>query len=718
MADQVVPVIGLDTIGMVKDTPSLAIPPNAFSDALNVRFKDGQVSKAHGEVNVLPTLIGDPIVGSIIYVAYWSNPNLNPTDCYYLLVTTDNTIDYLYVVRASDGVVHDLNKPVTAGGNWQHTVFQGGFAIVINNANAKPQYIRDEEGNLDITNLEMFELSGWDSYFIDEEVVNDTYNSSTQTNVFNLGRKVNLAYEKVTVVKYSAADGTEEYSEEHTAYGTVTNTTLGEFVVTGTDVVTIDTGGSFPLVDGDRVYIKISSVPEVQVRAQVIRAWNDVLVAGGLTQIAAPKPTSVDQPTGVITTGAQHGLQIGDKIRISLPVFARGIYTVTNVPTATTFEVNNGVLPVGTYGTTRYTVQEGGDVVQHLPGLIRVSDQAPPGGIPTNWNPYAAGVSTAEEFQLSSSGVITDIVPMQNNLYIYTNNSIHSLTKTGNLSIPYLADDVTSQIGTLGINCVKEWRGNQIVVGSNDIYLFNGHPSNIKSIASGRVRKYFYDNVSPMYASNTFILINQANDEVWFCFPTVNSVAGEIDEVLVWNYENNTWTRRVITDVFSGDIGVSRDYDDATGLLLGVDNTLLRPLLAAGTTVIGSDFNNKFTDYLGNNYESYVEKLETPMSPEFDTEYLNSVCLWVTRRDTSTNFDLKFRFRPTDYPSQNITATPLTSDTTDTGKNVTFTVGLDYKVDARLNGRFISYRLTDSGATSNQWGLSGMQFKLGKGGTR
>ena len=37
-------------------------------------------------------------------------------------------------------------------------------------------------------------------------------------------------------------------------------------------------------------------------------------------------------------------------------------------------------------------------VIRSLPGVVRTSDVAVPGSVPQNWNPFAAGTNTADEF--------------------------------------------------------------------------------------------------------------------------------------------------------------------------------------------------------------------------------------------------------------------------------------------------------------------------------
>ena len=48
----------------------------------------------------------------------------------------------------------------------------------------------------------------------------------------------------------------------------------------------------------------------------------------------------------------------------------------------------------------------------------------------------------------------------------------------------------------------------------------------------------------------------------------------------------------------------------------------------------------------------------------------------------------------------------------------TFNVASSYKSDARLSGRFISYRIDDGTSTATSWNLTGLQIEVQEGGTR
>ena len=175
------------------------------------------------------------------------------------------------------------------------------------------------------------------------------------------------------------------------------------------------------------------------------------------------------------------------------------------------------------------------NVVRRLSGVVRTSDVAAPGAIPNNWNPFTTGVSTADEFTLSETSVIQDMKSLQGNMYIYSTDSIHVMRLTGNVNAPVSFTPVTDEYGCLTTGGVVEYDGKHFIVGSNDIYVFVGNPGNIQSLADGKVRDYFKENLNPTHEKQLQLLNNHAENEIWVCYPTLDSLAGELDEALIYN---------------------------------------------------------------------------------------------------------------------------------------------------------------------------------------
>ena len=571
--------------------------------------------------------ITTPFTDPILYVAFWDNPNLAAGTGYYIVVTNNGSTDSIFAIK-NDGVqtTHTLKTGIAQGGVWQHTLFNGGFSFIINNGIEKPLYIQDVAGNTNIANLDMYEIPGWDSYYSNEEVISTVWDPANQTLDFDLGQLVDFTKKEVTCTIINNETGTIRNFAKFTAIGSNSTDADGASQTTFTCALDTDTNTT-------------------------IITPNAAMVVSGDTVICKVKSSNVV------------------KVRCGVIRAYKNLLVAGNLTE---------------YDNTNTTI------LRRLAGVVRTSDVAAPGAMPANWNPFAAGVNTADEFTLSSTGTVQDMAELQGRMYIYTNSSIHSLEQTGSSLIPFSISTVTDSYGAQTLEAVQEYDGRHIVVGSNDIYIFEGHPSSIKSVSDTRVRKYFFDNLNKDEEQKLFVLRYQAKDEIWFCYPKGTSTT--INEVLCWNYRNNTWTiRRITSTIVSGDIA---PYDQNPNDLV--------PIFSYGTKIMYAD--KTYTNVTGAAYESYIERRRLAMSPEFDTETLASIAMKIEGSGAS----LTMNVLGTNRPGQDLSPT--------TGVSNTFVVNDDYKIDVRESGRFINYKLTET--STNSWSLSGLQYEILKGGTR
>ena len=414
---QLIPIDGVDQAGIIRDTPAHALPPNAWSDGRNIRFKDGTVRKREGSLGIFPELGTNQ---TYAHVAYWPEPNRR----LYLEITEDTTTspsrfrmftiggsangpvidpedERTEITPAADAgnnlqaggipsLIADANNYRLRSGDWQTTLFTGGYNIIVNNGFHVPTYLNPEMNQVE-------PLPGW-NYITDRFV-----------------------------------------------------------------------------------------------SAKVVRGVGNRLVAGNFTH----------------------------RLRTDL------------------------------------------SMEQNFPGTVRISSPAPAGEIPGSggtanppegaWNPTpGVGVATsADEFELSNTNPIVDIVPLQGQAIVYTTNSIHAISFPG---VDATVRNVADGYGALTTNAVIEFDGRHLVVGSDDIYIFGGHPGSITSIADGKIREFFYNDISPTISDNLFIVRNRAIDEIQIFYPSITSIDGTCNRYLAWNYRNQTWS---INDVGGADTGTN-----------------------------------------------------------------------------------------------------------------------------------------------------------------
>jgi hypothetical protein len=275
MATEILPVGDLAAFGLVEDTPSAALPPNAFSDVLNVRFLDGAVRKFPGESAALTFT---PAVSDLLYVATWNSP----AGLRYVVVhgaSTTATVDVYNKNR--NNVVATGTMTTSASAEWQHTEFNGGFHFVLNNGVTTPQFLQNNLANLS-------PLPGWDSYAVEQSEIQYKHRGARNT------RNIKTPIEdgstiRVTATPRSASQNiiTETVTISVTAGPTYTIVPSGTLTDIGVISSVSDTGFSFKPAGGTggtTFNVATISDPVVDVTCSVIRAYGNLLVAGNLVE--------------------------------------------------------------------------------------------------------------------------------------------------------------------------------------------------------------------------------------------------------------------------------------------------------------------------------------------------------------------------------------------------------------------------------------------------
>ena len=290
--------------------------------------------------------------------------------------------------------------------------------------------------------------------------------------------------------------------------------------------------------------------------------WQGLLFNGGFSAIfndGSGNPVAIRIDDRTLPTTSDTDL---NDIRTGFSTLRGWEYTYsttdgTQIPGVTSGTVMTDAAVMGEFGNTliagnlTLTV---GSTSYEAPGTIRISSRAAPGALPATWEPGALGeASSADELELSITSPITSIRELQGAAIVYTEDSIHRIQIGAATTIP---TTLVEGYGALGPNTVLEYDGRHFVVGSDDIYIFEGHPGSIQSVSDNVFRRYFYDNLNQTSISNTFLLRDIQYDEIWVCFPNLDSEDGSCNEAIRWNYRDNTWSKGRIPNSLSGTTGV------------------------------------------------------------------------------------------------------------------------------------------------------------------
>jgi hypothetical protein len=601
MADEkkLIPITGLDQIGIVKDTPGHILSPNAFTDGKNVFFKNSSVHKREGTVKALDTITQISYIVTNAnngtgnqdgYFDFNEMPSLQPNDLFnitgvdpsdyngtYTVASIDSTVNRVYVTTDISSV-----SAYVSGGQYAFTGAIDFFDYWP--APNNPQYIEIQKNSTTEPATPVFYSIPSSGVRYQIHFENFNVESISQANGATIIVDKDFSYIKVDDVFVIQGANPNDYDGSYTvasvSYSSSTDKTtftVDENTSAISTIYTADSGIAFSNTFRMNSYDGITA-----------QSFQSSFFAGGYSYI--------------INDGyhTPHYLQA-----------ALGSY---NVPTLRELpgwdfqrEINNthigckvirgykNVLIAG--NLSEYAIDPSTNAValsptKSFPGTIRISESAVAGEIPTVWE---TGLTTdfADEFEISTTSAIQDIVPLQGAAMIYTTNSIHSLQfdSRGNASVQTVAEGY----GALETGCVLEFDGKHIVVGSDDIYTFAGHPGSIQSICDGRIRDYFYKNLNPIPSNqdNIFLLRDQTKDEVHIYYPTKQSPDGFCNEYIAWNYRNNTWSINECDNLVSGVSAPVRGGGVAGGdiRLEGVTNTTASATQETQTLSVSLDSN-------------------------------------------------------------------------------------------------------------------------------
>jgi len=629
--DNIISVTDVASKGVVFDTPPVALAPNIMTNVRNVRFKSGAIRKMEGELLLTNLELDDNVptgykLGAVQYFAVWEEPSISPTQCYYITVrdfvlkstevvvgqkvfiqnaikSTDSgylrrditppigteldTTTGLTATQATVGsttITVSANTGIQVGyyveavgipagtrvteingtditidkgtdevlssttitfklysgfsvsyDKWGHTLFGGGFAFVLNNGVDSPYHIKLNPEASAITDIELLRLPGWDDYFGQGETIKDVWSAdSALVPVFAIGQEVDFESNSLLVKKITSGTTTVLEPEAGTPAGS-----------------NPPPSGSTPPTQSNDFRIPSNFVPGAYPGNSNLPS-----VTSGSYQIYYNEDTGIT----VLHIGGlveDDGIEIQVRTRNPVRISCGIIEAFGNLLVAGNIKTTDSLNPAIT--------------LRRDPGVINISDVAVTGGFPTNWNPFASSVSTAEQYTLSETSAIKDMKTLQSNFYIYSTEGIHQIRLTGNINTPVSFSSVTERYGAMTNKAVAEYDGRHFVVGKNDIYSFTGNPADIKSLCDSRTRTYFYNNINPSYLDNLFVLENHRLNEIWINYPTIQSTNGNCDEALIYNYRDNTWTIRDLNEVKAGDIGpiVGGGIPEATLALTG-----------------------------------------------------------------------------------------------------------------------------------------------------
>lgn len=343
------------------------------------------------------------------------------------------------------------------------------------------------------------------------------------------------------------------------------------------------------------------------------------------------------------------------------------------------------------------TINDGVNVT-NAPSTVRISVQAAIGGFPSVWQPGFT-TDTADEFEVNVESPIIDMRELRGNMMIYSSNTIHSLTiNNGIASVrPYARGH-----GALNLDCVVEFDNQHFCVDRNDIYLHNGS-GQIKSVAEGRMRQYFFDNLNQAYSDAVFVTRDSKYKEIWVCFPDLTAAELKCNKALVYNYNDDTFTLRTlpkVKSIFRGPELTSGSFKYGKEVMIGMTGT---------TRILQFDSGYQMLNPTSGVYEDPVYMLERrrlSVDDPFGSNYIAGITPVFEVNADDTVVDV--------YVTNQNVYDKQPSYTNVSGRDL-FTISprseaQGYKVDPRTEGRFLNLKIQ----SAKYWKLSFLGLDIQK----
>ena len=166
---------------------------------------------------------------------------------------------------------------------------------------------------------------------------------------------------------------------------------------------------------------------------------------------------------------------------------------------------------------------------------VRWSHPADPGTVPVSWD-ITDPTHNAGQVSLSDvdSGQIVDGLSLQGRFYVYKENSCWRFRNVGGQFI-FDEDAFLENTGLLAPRCVAITGDGQrhFFVGQDNIFTHDGNSA--KPLLDKHTRRYLFNALDVSNYANSFVFVNSARREGWFCYPSLGAV--QPNRAMIVNYD-------------------------------------------------------------------------------------------------------------------------------------------------------------------------------------
>jgi hypothetical protein len=347
----------------------------------------------------------------------------------------------------------------------------------------------------------------------------------------------------------------------------------------------------------------------------------------------------------------------------------------------------------------------------NYPSRVRYSNLTLANSVPDSWDASDTTKSAGFNDLVQMKTGIVDGLTLGTNFIVYGKDQVWLMEFVGGTFIHNFRK-LFSDCGIINQNCVAEVEGTHYVFDHDDIYVHDSHTR--QSICDERVKAYIFSGLNTAKTNRCFVHHNPDLDEVMFCYVSGDDMAeythgDRCNRAAVFNYKNQTWSFADLPNVASatlGSISSSSTYANTSGVYNTIGGSYY-------TQEAGYDTHSLFvgesnaTDGLATdklygldlsdagslsfpldataNKSPFLERVGIDldeMAPLSGYKVINKIFPQIDTNNSNKNFVFTFG------------ASDLLGDSTVYQGSTTFNGATDYKIDTRVSGRYLSYKLT------------------------
>ena len=370
-----------------------------------------------------------------------------------------------------------------------------------------------------------------------------------------------------------------------------------------------------------------------------------------------------------------------------------------------------------------------------FPNRIRFSDITTANSVPGSWADNDPTKSSGFIDLVEMNTPIVDGAILGNDFIVYSSEDVYSLTFVGGQFI-FNVRKLFSDAGLLNKNCVIEIEKKHFCFGRDDIYVHDGITK--RSICDERTKNFIFSGLNINKSDVCFVSHNETLNEVMFCYLSGDEnvqfpAADRCNRAAVYNYRADTWSFMDLPNVSAGttvNIDASLTYANATQTYDGIGGSFydLEDGRERHTVMVGESLT---ADGLTSDKIFGIDLPDNGKLPfQLDTEATKPPLLERIGIDMdeagsgASNYLVLTRIFPqmdTTNPlnttvSVQFGASDIPRTTPTYAAAATFDIATDHKIDSRVSGRYLSYKLTTT--HNSDFKFSGFDLDVTQTGSR